>query len=57
METMVRATMLTGYFQVARRHGLNPLDLLREVGLDAGLLVNRLRAVLHPRPQAVKQWS
>jgi len=40
METMVRATMLTGYFQVARRHGLNPLDLLREVGLDAGLLVH-----------------
>jgi hypothetical protein len=28
-----------------------------KVSLDAGLPVNRLRAVLHPRPQAVKQSS
>ncbi|WP_233858629.1 AraC family transcriptional regulator [Paraburkholderia sp. HD33-4] len=40
MEPMIRATMLHGYFQVARRHGLSPLALLREVGLDADVLVH-----------------
>jgi AraC-like DNA-binding protein len=40
MEPMIQARTLTGYSVVARRHGLNPYDLMREVGLDAGLLVN-----------------
>ena len=40
METMVRAITLTNYVPVAQRHGLNPLKLLREVGLDASSLVN-----------------
>ena len=38
MTTMIRATTLTGYFRVAHRHGLDPLALLAEVGLDAACL-------------------
>jgi len=38
MTTMVRATTLTGYLRVAHRHGLDPLAVLAEVGIDpAGL--------------------
>lgn len=40
MEPMIQARTLTGYFEVARRHGLNPFDLMGEVGLDTGLLAN-----------------
>ncbi|SAL81886.1 AraC family transcriptional regulator [Caballeronia arvi] len=39
-EPMVRARALSGYLQVARRHGLMPLELLRQVGLDAVVLPN-----------------
>ncbi|WP_233855708.1 AraC family transcriptional regulator [Paraburkholderia sp. HD33-4] len=40
METFARAGALSGYFQVARRHGFNPQALLRQVGLDAATLAN-----------------
>jgi AraC-like DNA-binding protein len=40
METMIRAATLTGYFQVARRHGLNPLELMRQVELDTASLLH-----------------
>ena len=38
-EPMVRARALSGYVQIARRHGLAPQDLLRQVGLDAAVLL------------------
>ena len=37
---MVRARALNGYLQVARRHGLQPQELLRHVGLDAAVLAD-----------------
>lgn len=40
METLIRSTTLTGYFRVARQHGLDPLVQVAEVGLDAALLAH-----------------
>ena len=40
MEPTLRAKTLTGYFRVARRHGLDPLALLHEVGIEATWLAN-----------------
>ncbi|MGF6603567.1 AraC-like DNA-binding protein [Paraburkholderia sp. GAS448] len=40
MQTMVRSSTMHGYFDVARRLGLNPYELVQEVGLDAGALAN-----------------
>lgn len=40
MEPTLRAKTLTGYFRVARRHGVDPLALLHEVGLEAPWLAN-----------------
>lgn len=37
---MIRANTLIGYFQVARRHGLNPLGLLESAGIEASLIGN-----------------
>jgi len=37
---MVRARALSGFLQVARRFGLSPQDLLRQVGLDAAVLAD-----------------
>ncbi len=37
---MIRSAALTGYEQVARSVGLNPLAVLREVGIDPGCLVD-----------------
>lgn len=38
MPTLVRAATLTNFFEVARERGLNPLPLLRQVGLSRTLL-------------------
>ena len=38
MPVLVRAATLTNFFDVAREHGLNPLPLLRTVGLSRSLL-------------------
>jgi AraC-like DNA-binding protein len=40
METMVRSSSMNGYFDVTRRLGLNPYELVQEVGLDAVALAN-----------------
>ena len=40
MEPTLRAKTLTGYFRVARRHGLDPLGLLQAVGLEASWLAD-----------------
>ena len=40
MTTLVRAATLTGFFEVSRERGLNPLPLLRKVGLSRSLLQN-----------------
>jgi AraC-like DNA-binding protein len=40
METMVRANTMSGYFDVATRAGLNPVELVQEVGIDAAALAN-----------------
>jgi AraC-like DNA-binding protein len=40
METMIRAASLTGFFRVAHRHGLDPLALLDEMGLDPAWLTD-----------------
>ncbi|WP_233873373.1 AraC family transcriptional regulator [Paraburkholderia adhaesiva] len=40
METMVRAGSLGGYFDVARRSGLNPVELAQQAGIDAAALAN-----------------
>ena len=40
MDTMIRSVTLTNYVQVAQRHGLQPLALMREVGLDAAALAD-----------------
>ncbi len=39
-EAMVRVRALSGYLQIARRHGLARQDLLRQVGLDVAVLHN-----------------
>jgi AraC-like DNA-binding protein len=40
METMIRAVAMTGYFDVTRRVGLNPVELAQQAGLDAAALAN-----------------
>ncbi len=40
MQSMVRSSTLHGYFDVARGLGLNPYELVQEVGLDAVALAN-----------------
>jgi len=40
MELMVRSSTVGGYFDVTRRLGLNPFELIQEVGLDAAALAN-----------------
>ena len=40
METMLRAGSMSGYFDVARRAGLNPVELAQEAGIDAVALAN-----------------
>ena len=35
---MIRAASLTGYFRVARKHGLDPLDILQDLKIEAALL-------------------
>jgi AraC-like DNA-binding protein len=37
---MLRARALSGYLQVARRFGLSPQDMLRQVGLEAAVLAD-----------------
>lgn len=40
METMLRSAAMRGYFDVARHLGLNPVDLVQKVGIDAAALAN-----------------
>ncbi|MBP0590673.1 AraC family transcriptional regulator [Paraburkholderia sp. LEh10] len=40
METMLRSVAMSGYFDVTRRLGLNPVELAHEVGIDAVALAN-----------------
>jgi AraC-like DNA-binding protein len=40
METMVRSVAMSGYFDVARRVGLNPVELVQQAGVDAAALAN-----------------
>ncbi|MFX1766867.1 AraC family transcriptional regulator [Paraburkholderia sp. A1RI-2L] len=40
METMLRAGAMSGYLDVARRAGLNPVELAQEAGIDAAALAN-----------------
>ncbi|RQH07046.1 AraC family transcriptional regulator [Paraburkholderia dinghuensis] len=40
METMLRAASLSGYFDVARRSGMNPVELAQQAGIDAAALAN-----------------
>ncbi|WNC94123.1 AraC family transcriptional regulator [Paraburkholderia sp. FT54] len=40
METMLRSVAMSGYFDVTRRLGLNPNELLQQVGIDATALAN-----------------
>jgi AraC-like DNA-binding protein len=40
MDTMLRSVAMNGYFDVTRRHGLNPIDLAHEVGIDPAVLAN-----------------
>ncbi|RZF24416.1 AraC family transcriptional regulator [Paraburkholderia sp. UYCP14C] len=40
METMVTSVAMSGYFEVTRRLGLNPVELAKQAGLDAGALAN-----------------
>jgi hypothetical protein len=40
MKTMLRSAALSGYFDVTRRFGLNPVDLAQQVGIDAAALAN-----------------
>jgi AraC-like DNA-binding protein len=40
MQSMVRSSTMHGYFDVARGLGLNPYELVQEVGLDAVALAN-----------------
>jgi hypothetical protein len=40
MDTMLRSIAMSGYFDVTRRHGLNPVDLAQQVGIDPAVLAN-----------------
>ncbi|MGF6786113.1 AraC family transcriptional regulator [Paraburkholderia sp. 35.1] len=40
METMLRSVAMSGYFDVMRRLGLNPVELAQQVGIDAAALAN-----------------
>ena len=40
METMLRSVSMSGYFDVAKRAGLNPVELAHEAGIDAAALAN-----------------
>lgn len=40
METKLRAISMGGYFDVARRNGLNPVELAQQAGIDASALAN-----------------
>ena len=40
METMLRSVAMSGYFDVTRRLGLNPVELAQQVGLDPATLAN-----------------
>lgn len=40
METMLRSVAMSGFFDVTRRLGLNPIELAQQVGLDAAALAN-----------------
>jgi AraC-like DNA-binding protein len=40
METMLRSVAMSGYFDVARRHGLNPVELAQQSGIDPAALAN-----------------
>ena len=40
METMLRSVAMSGYFDVTRRLGLNPVGLAQQVGIDAAALAN-----------------
>jgi len=40
MQTMLRSSSMGGYFDVARRLGLNPFELVEQVGIDATALTN-----------------
>ena len=40
METMLRSASMSGYFDVTRRLGLNPVELAQAVGIDAAALAN-----------------
>ena len=40
METMLRSVAMSGYFDVTRRLGLNPVELAQQVGIDPGALAN-----------------
>lgn len=40
METMLRSIAMSGFFDVTRRLGLNPIELVQQVGIDAAALAN-----------------
>lgn len=40
METMLRSIAMSGYFDTARRLGLNPIDLVQRLGIDPAALAN-----------------
>jgi AraC-like DNA-binding protein len=40
METMLRSVAMSGYFDVTRRLGLNPVELAQQVGIDPAALAN-----------------
>ncbi|MFT0170227.1 AraC family transcriptional regulator [Paraburkholderia mimosarum] len=40
MQTTISSVSMSGYFDVARRVGLNPVELAHEVGIDAASLAN-----------------
>jgi AraC-like DNA-binding protein len=40
METMLRSVAMSGYFDVTRRLGLNPVEIVQRVGIDAAALAN-----------------
>src|SRR5271167_608470 len=40
MESMLRSVAMSGYFDVTRRVGLNPVELAQQVGIDTAALAN-----------------
>jgi hypothetical protein len=40
METMLRSVAMSGYFDVARRLGLNPVEFAQQIGIDPAALAN-----------------